>query len=123
MSRRTERAEWSGGRDPSDPHIRAELIYKARPLNGIWAVAPYLHNGSVPTLDALLSPEDSARPSEFWMGSKQYDPVKVGYDGSEIPGATLFDTTMPGNSNQGHLYGTNLSSEDKLDLLEYLKGF
>ena len=126
-----ERAEWSGGRDPSDPHIRAELIYKARPLNGIWAVAPYLHNGSVPTLDALLSPEDSARPSEFWMGSKQYDPIKVGYDGAQIEGATRFDTTSRGNTNTGHRFkdgprgkgviGPALSAEQRAQIIEYLK--
>ena len=75
--------------------VRAELIYKARPLNGIWAVAPYLHNGSVPNLDALLSPDDSSASETFWMGSKQFDPVKVGYSGVEMKGATLFDTARP----------------------------
>ena len=63
-----DQVAWAGGRDPDDQRIRAELIYKARPLNGIWAVAPYLHNGSVPTLDALLSPDDDARPATFWVG-------------------------------------------------------
>lgn len=51
---------------------------KARPLTGIWATAPYLHNGSVPTLyDLLLAPED--RPSTFWIGSREFAPVHVGY--------------------------------------------
>ena len=126
-----ERLRWAGGRDPRDPRVRDELIYKARPLNGIWAAAPYLHNGSVPTLEALLSPDDNARPAKFWMGSKQYDPVKVGYDGSEIPGATLFDTTMPGNSNQGHRFknaprgkgviGPEFSAAERAAIIEYLK--
>ena len=111
--------------------MRAELIYKARPLNGIWAVAPYLHNGSVPTLDALLSPDDAARPSTFWVGSKQFDPVKVGYDGAAIDGATLFDTSRPGNSNAGHRFkdgprgngviGPALSADERAQLIEYLK--
>jgi hypothetical protein len=126
-----ERAAWSGGRDPRDPTIRAELIYKARPLNGIWAAAPYLHNGSVPTLEALLSPEEDARPSQFWMGSKVYDPVSVGYAGTEIPGATLFDTSKPGNANSGHRFrdgpkgngvlGPALSAEERAQVIEYLK--
>jgi hypothetical protein len=126
-----EQAAWAGGRDPGDLRIRAELIYKARPLNGIWAVAPYLHNGSVPTLDALLSPEDGARPSTFWVGSRLYDPVKVGYENAEIEGATLFDTSQPGNSNAGHRFkdgprgngviGPALSPTERAQLIEYLK--
>jgi hypothetical protein len=126
-----DRAAWAGGRDPKDPRVRGELIYKARPLNGIWAVAPYLHNGSVPTLDALLSPDDDARPDTFWMASKQFDPVKVGYDGVKIPGATLFDTTQPGNANTGHYFkdgprgngviGPALSAVERAQLIEYLK--
>jgi mono/diheme cytochrome c family protein len=126
-----DRASWAGGRDPRDPRVRGELIYKARPLNGVWAIAPYLHNGSVPNLEALLSPDDSARPARFWMGSKQFDPVKVGYDGVEIKGATLFDTTQPGNSNVGHRFkdgprgngviGPALSAEERAEVIEYLK--
>lgn len=127
----TDRAAWAGGRDPADPRIRAELIYKARPLNGIWAVAPYLHNGSVPTLEALLSPDDSARPRTFWMGSRQFDPVNVGYSGAEIKGATLFDTSRPGNANSGHRFkdgprghgviGRALSAEERAQIIEFLK--
>ena len=52
--------------------------YKARPLNGIWATAPYLHNGSVPTLDDLLKPP-SERPKRFRVGCTEFDPVKVGF--------------------------------------------
>jgi hypothetical protein len=126
-----DRAGWAGGRDPRDPRVRGELIYKARPLNGVWAIAPYLHNGSVPTLEALLSPDDSARPKQFWMGNKEFDPVKVGYDGVEIKGGTLFDTTQPGNSNVGHRFkdgprgngviGPAFSPEEGANIIEYLK--
>ena len=126
-----DRLTWSGGRDPRDARVRDELIYKARPLNGIWAVALYLHNGSVPNLEALLSADDAARPAQFWMGSKQFDPVKVGYDGVEIPGATLFDTTQPGNSNSGHRFkdaprgngviGPAFSADERAAIIEYLK--
>ena len=72
-----EHAAWAGGRDPRDVAVRDDLIYKARPLNGIWAVAPFLHNGSVPNLYLLLSPR-SERPDKFWTGSKQFDPVHGG---------------------------------------------
>jgi mono/diheme cytochrome c family protein len=92
--------------------------YKARPLDGIWATAPYLHNGSVPTLWDLLSAE---RPKTFWVGTRQFDPVKVGFITTEVPGAFLFDTAIPGNLNGGHTWGTTLSESEKLDLIEYLK--
>src|SRR3954453_8304700 len=95
-----QRIEWSGFRDPADPVIRAQAIYKARPLNGIWAVAPYLHNGSVPNLYTLLSPQE--RPGKFWLGSRDFDPVKVGYNPAELKGGYEFDVTKPGNSNCGH---------------------
>lgn len=126
-----DRLKWAGGRDPRDPRVRDALIYKARPLDGIWAVAPYLHNGSVPNLDALLSADAAARPAKFWMGSKQYDPVKVGYDGVQIPGATLFDTSQPGDSNAGHRFkdgprgkgviGPAFTPEERAAIIEYLK--
>jgi len=56
------------------------------------------------TLDALLSPDDSARPDRFWLGDKQFDPIKVGYSGTKIDGATLFDASQPGNLNTGHRF-------------------
>lgn len=125
-----QRIEWSGFRDPGDELVRARAIYKARPLNGIWAVAPYLHNGSVPNLYALLSPQ-SERPDTFWLGSKQFDPVKVGYDTSELKGGYLFDVRNPGDSNRGHEFkdgpkgngviGPALSPEDRWAIIEYLK--
>ena len=58
--------------------IQAPLAYKVRPLNGIWATPPYLHNGSVPNLYALLSPV-AERPKTFYLGHRDYDPVCVGY--------------------------------------------
>jgi hypothetical protein len=104
-------------------------VYPARPLEGVWATAPYLHNGSVPTLYHLLFPEE--RPAKFLVGQKDYDPVKVGFeiDPAKItpqPGLDLFefDTALPGNANTGHSgqeYGTDLSREDRLAIIEYLK--
>jgi len=126
-----QRIEWSGYRDPSDPAVRADPIYKARPLNGIWAAAPYLHNGSVPNLYQLLAPQ-SERSETFWLGSKQFDPVKVGYDTSLLRGGYLFDVHKgEGNSNAGHLFaegprgkgiiGPPLSPDDRMAIIEYLK--
>ena len=99
---------------------RLGLQYRARPLDGIWATAPYLHNGSVPTLADLLKPP-AERPATFFVGDCEIDPVNVGCDASQRPGAFLFDTTKPGNHNTGHEHGTTLSPEDRAALLEYLK--
>jgi hypothetical protein len=106
--------------------------YKARSLNGIWATAPYLHNGSVPTLYDLLlpagpregDPEGTVyRPQKFMVGARELDVTKVGFRHEE--GAYegfLFDTSLPSNSNAGHEYETRaLSDEDRWDLVEYLK--
>jgi hypothetical protein len=100
-----------------------QLVYKARPLNGIWATAPYLHNGSVRTLRQLLLASDT-RQTTFRVGSREYDPKDVGFVDD---GAYLFDTRLPGNSNRGHEgpeYGTaELEADPEVleALLEYLK--
>lgn len=94
--------------------------YKARPLNGIWATSPYLHNGSVRTLDELLKPA-AQRESSFWVGSREFDPIKVGYQSIEAENNQYFDTHLSANSAAGHEYGTNLSAEQKEQLLEFLK--
>ena len=91
--------------------------------DGLWARAPYLHNGSVPTLADLLE-TPTARPTVFYRGVDLYDPVRVGFvsSGAEAERAGFkYDTTTPGNSNQGHLWGTDLPVESKRALLEYLK--
>jgi mono/diheme cytochrome c family protein len=102
-----------------DPSIVAET-YKARPLNGIWATGPYLHNGSVRTLFQVLLPE-ARRETSFHVGSREFDPVEVGF--KNAPGVIGFvlDTTVPGNRNTGHRYGDALSDEERKDLVEYLK--
>ena len=72
--------------------FRALLEYRARPLNGIWATAPYLHNGSVPNLREMLTPA-AQRSKIFYMGNWDFDPVTVGYEtSSNFSGATLLDT-------------------------------
>lgn len=99
-------------------------VYKARPLNGIWATAPYLHNGSVPNLHEILLPH-AQRSSTFYLGSREFDPVKVGYISTpDLAQGTAFkfDTSLVGNSNKGHEYGVQeLSKIEKLELLEYMK--
>ncbi|HRI65159.1 MAG TPA: cytochrome c [Polyangium sp.] len=101
---------------------RSTKKYASRPLAGIWASSPYLHNGSVPTLYDLLLPPDK-RPKSFQTGSREFDPKKVGYvsDGT-LGGSFQLDTTKDGNHNTGHTYGTELTEDQRLDLLEYLKG-
>ncbi len=111
--------------------IRKPLAYKARPLDGIWATAPYLHNGSVPTLWDLLSPYNE-RNSNPHYGSHEFDPLRVGYvDG----GPSALNSSKLGNRNTGHLFespatpaerhqgtiGPFLPPEDRMALIEYLK--
>ncbi|WP_065754606.1 di-heme-cytochrome C peroxidase [Bradyrhizobium paxllaeri] len=114
--------------------IQAELAYKVRPLNGVWATPPYLHNGSVPTIDDLLG-DPTKRPKTFYLGSREYDPVKLGYKTDPITNGFLFDTSIRGNSNRGHEFrkdydknkeikgviGPELSEGDRKALIEYLK--
>jgi hypothetical protein len=98
--------------------------YAARPLYGIWAAAPYLHNGSVPTLyDLLLPPAE--RPKKFALGGREYDPVKVGFAVSTSCDKQdcIVDTTRTGDGNGGHLWGTDLSEADRMALIEYLKTY
>ena len=102
------------------------LAYKARPLNGIWATAPYMHNGSIPNLYETLLPV-SERSSGFYIGSLEYDAEKVGYVDEASENAFYFDTGLQGNSNAGHEYfagpyGTQPFTEREIEaLLEYLK--
>ncbi|MBI2689030.1 MAG: hypothetical protein HYX27_22230 [Acidobacteria bacterium] len=126
----TKRLMWSGYRAPGVAAVRDKLIYKARPLNGIWAAAPFLHNGSVPSLYLMLSPPEE-RPAKFWTGTKQFDPVAVGYKTDEIEHGFLYDTAVPGNSNRGHEFndgpkgngviGPRLQPDERWALVEFLK--
>ena len=97
--------------------------YMSVSLDGVWLRAPYLHNGSVPSLRDLME-APANRPARFWRGYDVYDPVKVGfvYEGPDAERmGTLHDTAQPGNGNTGHMYGTTLSAESKRALVEYLK--
>lgn len=92
-------------------------------LDGIWLRAPYLHNGSVPTLADLLTPA-LKRPTKFYRGYDLYDAQSVGFISSGVEAerkGTLFDVSLRSNGNRGHEYGTVLSADKKEALLEYLK--
>ncbi len=106
--------------------------YVAPPLDGIWATAPYLHNGSVPTVEALL---DSSKRPTWWRRSfsqSQFDPVALGWKHQVLSHGKatetdtsrrkrIYDTTLPGYSNQGHTLGDDLSDGQRHAVIEYLK--
>ncbi len=107
--------------DPNRPNEWQETgQYVARQLDGIWATAPYLHNGSVPTLYHLLLPVDE-RPKTFHLGHREYDPKHVGYTTQSDDPVFTFDTAGQGNSNRGHVFGAGLTDKERWELVEYLK--
>ena len=110
--------------------------YQAPPLTGIWATAPYFHNGSVPTIHDVLKSSD--RPSMFTRSFRgaveDYDQVKVGFKVtvpkpdavsglSSIDRRKIYDTTQPGRGNAGHTFGDALTETQRMALIEYLKTF
>jgi hypothetical protein len=106
------------------PATSAGAAYESRVLHGIWATAPYLHNGSVPNLWELLKPPAQRMPS-FMVGSRVYDQKNVGYMTDRSPfgnGNFVTDpTNTNGNGNGGHVYGTTLSEDDRWAIIEYMK--
>ncbi|MBK8631586.1 MAG: hypothetical protein IPN84_15750 [Sphingomonadales bacterium] len=136
-AKRDSRLAFCTGGAPTKPDelarwnaVKDLLGYKARPLDGIWATAPYLHNGSVPTLYHLLLPP-AERPKRFWLGSRDYDAEMLGYVWESKPASGRAwefvavgadGKAVDGNGNQGHDYGVSgLSVDDRKALLEYLK--
>ena len=142
---RERRRQFCMGVSPSDrPEARLFMRYKARPLNGIWATAPYLHNGSVLTLYDLLLPATKRgeleigttkaggaprlRRDTFHVGSRDFDPVEVGLKSEPGEGRSEFRVRSPdgkemfGNSNAGHEWGAaELSDEERWAIVAYLK--
>jgi hypothetical protein len=105
-------------------HFRKTNGYANHPLDGLWLRAPYLHNGSVPTVRDLLEPADR-RPTTFYRGNDVLDPQKLGFVSNLAADHGhkyfLYDTKLAGNHNTGHNYGTDLPSGDKDAIVEYLK--
>lgn len=122
---------WLGEKEPFEDTV---IGYQAPPLDGIWASAPYLHNGSVPTLAALLKSSD--RPARFKRppstSFEHYDQERVGWKHEvvldAVPATTpyhqarfVFDASRFGLGNRGHTFGDKLSDGERRDLIEYLK--
>jgi hypothetical protein len=107
-------------------HFRKTNGYANQPLDGIWLKAPYLHNGSVPTIRDLLEPPAN-RPVTFYRGDDVIDQQKLGFVCTEPAdhGKPFFvyDTRIAGNGNGGHLWGTQLAPADKDAIVEYMKKF
>ena len=109
--------ETDGYQPPKTIVVRSTGKYFAATLSGVWARSPYLHNGSVRTMEDLLTPPQK-RETRFHRGSRMFDEKTMGYTDE---GAYVLDTSASGNSNSGHDYGTKLSPEEKRNLIEYLK--
>jgi mono/diheme cytochrome c family protein len=119
----------------ADEYIgRKTAGYQAPPLDGIWATAPYLHNGSVPTVYHVLN--SKARPKVFTRSYRTdadaYDPDRLGWKvrvldrapGADVPGIErrkVYDTTQPGRGNGGHTFGDDLTEDERRAVIEYLK--
>ncbi len=112
--------------------VEPALGYIAPPLDGIWATAPYLHNGSVPTLALLL--DSASRPAHWRYATERpgFDQTSLGWEIVEVPygkdGAMswgernrIYDTTLPGYGNQGHTFGDEFTPDERASVLEYLK--
>lgn len=109
-------------------HITAPCGYKARPLVGVWATPPYLHNGSVPSVFDLLG---DTRPAHPILGNLEYDPRKLGTVQQQTADTMVLDTSKLGNSNAGHWFtndasrpgriGPALTDAQKYDIIAYLK--
>lgn len=114
------------GSDDRFRHFRKTNGYANQPLDGIWLKAPYLHNGSVPTIRDLLN-DPAQRPKVFYRGYDVLDTQKLGFISTvaEENGTPYFryDTSVPGNHNTGHRWGTTLPDADKDAIVEYMKKF
>jgi hypothetical protein len=117
-----------------EPYLIQSDGYQAPPLDAIWATAPYLHNGSAPTVYHVLN--SKARPKIYTRSYRtqreDYDPVKLGWklavlDAPPAPSLPaierrkIYDTTQPGRSNSGHTFGDKLTEEERMAVIEYLK--
>jgi len=125
-------ASWFAKEGTGKP-VKPTVGYQAPPLDGIWATAPYFHNGSVPTLEGVLN--STTRPKvftrSFGTSEDDYDKTKIGWKVKEAPAIEpsanghelrkVYDTTQPGRGNGGHTYGDGLTAEERAAVIEYLK--
>lgn len=118
-----------------DYPIHESIGYQAPPLDGIWATAPYLHNGSVPTVYHVLN--SKVRPKIFTRSFRTdldaYDAEKLGWKVQVMPSKPdasklspleyrkIYDTSAIGRGNDGHTYGDKLSEDERKAVIEYLK--
>jgi mono/diheme cytochrome c family protein len=125
---------WFGQEKGIAKPFRATNGYQAPPLDGVWATAPYFHNGSVPTLQHVLSSKSRPRlyTRSFRTEEADYDKERVGWKFTElkeppsdklpaIERRRVYDTTKPGRSNAGHTFGDALTDEERAAVVEYLK--
>ena len=127
-------ASWFAKEEPTPYPVLPSKGYQAPPLDGIWATAPYLHNGSVPTLYQVLN--SKSRPGRFTRsyrtGEADFDAKRVGWKYTEVgpmPDVKLhpheerkiYDTAQPGRSNKGHTFGDDLTDAERWAVIEYLK--
>ncbi len=116
-------ASWFAN-DPAKAQLLPTRGYIAPPLDGIWATAPYLHNGSVPTLDDLLNSPQRPRYWRRSFNNSDFDPEKVGWKYETLDSKAdkkTYDTTLPGYGNGGHTFGDILTTEERKAVIEYLK--
>ncbi len=144
LSEADRAAIWGNRSNCPNPGNARETHYRARPLNGVWATAPYLHNGSVPSLYWMLKPA-AERPKQFCLGARDFDPQQVGFhvepgekaacrhgetlfsaesaDGQPIPGNSVMGHSLEGTPGPGKpsIIGRLLTDDERYDLIEYLK--
>lgn len=98
--------------------------YVAPPLDGVWITSPYLHNGSVPTIEGVLNSKTRPKYWERDFNNPKYDYNKLGwqYQVHDQPGgSTVYNTELRGYGNYGHYFGNKLSDEERKSVIEYLK--
>lgn len=123
-----EFAEWFNNswfaRFSSPAYIRPQPGYVAPPLNGVWVSAPYFHNGSVPTVEAVLNSKIRPRYWKRSFSKEKYDYRSLGWEYKTLSspgGKRTYNTDIPGYGNYGHYFGDRLTDSERKDLIEYLK--
>jgi mono/diheme cytochrome c family protein len=122
------------GPDGKPYQLVEHRAYQAPPLDGVWATAPYFHNSSAPTIYDVLN--SKARPKiytrSYQTEKEDYDAVKLGWkitildnppdaSVSERERRKIYDTRLPGRGNGGHTFGDDLSEDERMAVIEYLK--